>query len=458
MLLVGLLAIAVMCFAACGGGDDISAPVGDAIDAGDAPNTIAAEATVAPEPTIAADEIPTATPLSARMIANPTAAPTSSSDMASTPVAVSTETPSDVAASTPAPVVVDTPVPAVTEATPAAPTAVATEEPVAEATAVPTSAPLVSGVEITPSQIGAIDWKPYADEGYVFYTRSEGKYLGDIVIDGQLAECGPEIGSSFDLAVNPTHRHDSHFIWVWVEDAIWSVERKSQCVAFSKYVDWTNEVDWVNGTLPNLRESESIRDVADDDPRRATSGAEDLVFFYQVDDRSYTMPPVLPLDDFDPGRCEEFFEDLFDEFCFPAESGLINLHTDFEVPGRGYSSFCGNYKQPLAVWTEWRGFIALSDEESVMALFSPDTDSAMESYLSDFRDDWAEGRAAGVYQIWPTPFHDTPPSVSDYLALSDVEKSYCWVVSNQDEVPIEPCLTCEEAGVLSPKYTNWERR
>lgn len=245
---------------------------------------------------------------------------------------------------------------------------------------------------------------------------------------------------------------------VWAENVPWGVEgkRKSECIAFSKYVDWTNEVDWANGTLPNLRESESIRDVADDDPRRAASGAEDLIFFYQVDDRSYTMPPVLTFpDNWEPGACSEGYE----QFCFPAESGLINLHTNFEVHDRGYSSFCGNYKQPLAVWTEWRGFVALSDEESVMALFSPDTDSAMESYLSDFRDDWAAGRAAGVYQIWPTPFHSTPPDRGlDTLSLSDVEKSYCWVVNNKDEVPIEPCLTCEEAGVSSPKHTRWERR
>lgn len=213
MLLVGLLAIAVMCFAACGGGDDISAPVGDAGDEGDAPNTMVAEATAAPEPTIAADDLPTATPFSARMIANPTTAPTtSSSDSVSTPVSVSTETPADTPV--PATVVADTPVPAATEVPTTAPVVVATEAPVAEAPAVPTAAPVSSGVEITPSQIGAIDWEPYADEGYVFYTRSEGKQIPGVSLDGiRPAECGPEIGSSFDPAVNPTYRDDSHFIW-----------------------------------------------------------------------------------------------------------------------------------------------------------------------------------------------------------------------------------------------------
>lgn len=109
----------------------------DVVDVANAPTTITVETTVAPESTIAADARPTATPFSARMIANSTAAQTSSSaDRVSTPVSISTGTPSRAIDSTPAPV------------------AVATEEPVVEVTVAPSS----SGVEIMPSQIGAIDW------------------------------------------------------------------------------------------------------------------------------------------------------------------------------------------------------------------------------------------------------------------------------------------------------------
>lgn len=454
-MLMGLVAIAALCFAACGGGgDEIIAPIGDAADAGDVPAAVVIE----PTPAIAVEEpapSSTATPFSMRMGSIPTAAvvPTSapdsvgSTDATSTPVSVSTETPADTAVSTPAPVVaVDTPAPA--------PTAVATEEPapivavtvapVAEATQVS------SDGSITPSQIGAIDWRPYADEGYVFYTEDEGRLLQGVVIDGSLVECGPAIGTSFDPDVNPTARDDSHYIWVWAEDLSWAVDPNAKdCLAVSKYFDWANEVDWENGTLPNLRETASIEDVADDDPRRA-SGGDDLVFFYQVNDRSYTMPPVLDVHEAWWGSaCSEGYEDL----CFSPESGLIDLYTEVEVPELGYSSVCGDKSQPLAVWTEMRGFVALSDEDSFRALFRVDFDE-MDSYREIYSADWAAGREAGVYQVWPTPFESTPPGGDDHQRLS--QDGYCWIVKNRDEVPIEPCLTCEDPGG-SLRYTSWQR-
>lgn len=248
-----------------------------------------------------------------------------------------------------------------------------------------------------------MDIEGYKSEGHIFDVVEE---YDDIDWQEMNLICGPEIGSAVApyAESNPTLIDRSNFIWVWTIDE----DGDGSCIKLSKYVEWLD--------MPAPSRGPVSFGTAYD--QRATENTENVVYFHQVDDRSYTMPPLR-------------YEDR--------ESGAIRQDRIVEVPSAGYSGECRFENNPLAVWTPQRGFVKISDDEL--------------RKLLGFGDAWFElhsenrgaARQAGVFWVI-----DTRDAFDyDYWRVSylvDGSHGYCWVIPNPDEAPEEPCYICEDHG------------
>ena len=272
--------------------------------------------------------------------------------------------------------------------------AAATPEPTPEptpASAIRSEAPLR---EYTPEQIGSVDWYGFERDGYLSRRALEGVEIryrsGAGRSDYTTVECGPEIGSSLDARSSKTWSEFSHVIWVWYEDPDNDFERdRKGCIQVSKYEDWPNK-ERARGRL-------SDREV---DAFRVVELGQDLIFFYQVSDRSYTMP----------AGGDVWFS------VIGAGIGAGGADTDFyEV--------CWSHQLPNAVWSEERGFVAMTDED----VFNRHN---RVEYTEEVLDVYRRARVAGWY----------------YVHFGGVESGGgygCWQVGNAEEVPVEPCVECE---------------
>ena len=367
--------------------------------------------TPTPQPT-ATHEPATATP-------EPTPAPAAAVAPSATPEPADTPEPTP-ATATPAPTnapaatVTSTPQPTATPPAPTyTPTPANTPEPTATSTPQPTAtppaptatpqAPLYGDMTADEAAraLGALDIQGYKSEGHIFEVVEE---YDDIIWQDMNFECGPEIGSAVApyAESNPTFIDHSNFIWVWT---INDDHEYGRCIKLSKYVEW------LNIPAPS-RDPVSFGTAYD---QRATENTEKVVYFNQVDDRSYTMPP----DDGD------------------YDSGTFWWGDPVEAPSAGYSGECRFENNPLAVWTPQRGLVKISDDEL--------------RKLLGFGDAWFErhgenreaARQAGVF--WIIYYEDG----WDYWRVRYLlggYNSYCWIVPNPDEAPEEPCYICEDHG------------
>ena len=275
--------------------------------------------------------------------------------------------------------------------------AAATPEPTPEQTTVSvirSEAPLR---EYTPEQIGAVDWEGFAQDGHLFSRASEGQVIRlNLVVDGASVftelTCGPEIGSSLDARSSQTWSDTNHVVWLWLEDPDNEHELyRRGCIQVSKYEDWPNKKA---APRPGL----TAREV---DALRADKQGQDLVFFYQVTDRSYTMPPGFL------GMQEMVRNDV----------SIGSLNSDF-------FEMCWSHQLPNAIWTAERGFVGMPVED-VMRL------NDRVEFTEEVFDIMRRAAEAGWYY-----FHgiDTYGGVGGYG---------CWRVGNPAEVPVEPCVSCD---------------
>ena len=362
--------------------------------------------TSTPEPT-ATPEPATATPEPAPVATAAATAPSATPEPADTPepppaTATPAPTTAPVATSTLPPAATSTAQPTATLAptnTPE-PTATSTPEPTATPPA-PTATPqppLYGGMTADEAAraLGALDIDGYKSEGHIFDVVEE---YDDINWQEMNFECGPKIGSAVApyAESNPTFIDYSNFIWVWT---INDDHEYGRCIKLSKYVEWLD--------IPAPSRDPVRFGMAYD--QRATENTEKLVYFHQVDDRNYTMPP-------DPGDLTFW------------QGGHV------DVPSAGYSAECSFENNPLAMWTTQRGFVKISDDDI--------------RQLLGFGDAWFErngenreaARQAGVFWII------TSDELEDYnywRARYLVDRGYCWIVPNPDDAPEEPCYICED--------------
>ena len=273
--------------------------------------------------------------------------------------------------------------------------AAATPEPTPEptpASAIRSEAPLR---EYTPEEIGEVDWIRFEQDGHVFSRVLPGTQIrfrsGEGFNDYTELECGPEIGSSLDFHSSRTWSEHSHVIWVWFEDPDNEKEHlRSGCIQVSKYEDWPNK----EAARPSL----SAREV---DALRAEQQGEELVFFYQVNDRSYTMPPGSR------GQKEVYGTDAY----------LVSADGEF-------TGVCWAHQLPNAIWSVERGFVAMPDEDVVRRYYRTD-------YTEEMLEIMQKAREFGWYYV---------------LGGSGSIRGGgfgCWQVGNPEEVPVEPCIACD---------------
>lgn len=248
-----------------------------------------------------------------------------------------------------------------------------------------------------------MDIDGYRSEGHIFDVVEE---YDDIDWQEMNLICGPDIGSAVApyAESNPTFIDHSNFIWVW---AINDDDEYGRCIKLSKYVEW------LDIPAPS-RDPVRFGLVYD---QRATENTEKVVYSHQVDDRSYTMPPL---------RRED------------RESGAIWQGDTVEAPSAGYSGECQFENNPLAVWTHQKGLVKISDDDLRQLLGFGD------AWFDIHGENRGEARQAGVFWII-TPDEDG----FDYWRvryLTNNYYGYCWVIPNPDEAPEEPCYICEDNG------------
>ena len=249
--------------------------------------------------------------------------------------------------------------------------------------------------EYTPEQIGAVDWEAFRRlGGHVFKTEWEGREIsyrsGPTIRDYTTLTCGPEIGSSLDARSSQTWSEFSHAVWLWYEDPDNEFEgHRTGCIQVSKYEDWPNK----EAPRPGL----TAREV---DALRAEKQGQDLVFFYQVDDRSYTMPPG-----------------------FRAMQEVVVNDSAIGVPDSEFFEVCWAHQLPNAIWTEERGFVAMPDEDVIRRNYRVD-------YTEEIFEIMRRARELGWYFVFGKGFIGS-------------QGFGCWQVGNPEEVPVEPCIACE---------------
>ena len=236
-----------------------------------------------------------------------------------------------------------------------------------------------------PVLLPELSWLKHETDGYRFFVADLGSTLRvysqrDSWFE---MECTPSIGTSLDHKENPTYTFYSHFIWVWFE-----TEKTQGCLRVSKHEDW-----YAKGpSRPQI----SQRQV---NAQRARVLGQHIIFFHQVEDRSYTMPPK----DTDDG---------------------IELGDILTAQSSNYSDICDPSYLPPAVWTEERGFVAL-DLKEIPGIYNDYVLGRLDLAGVEL------ARNAGWYYVMlggPRPY-----------ALDEM----CWHVPNQDDVPTEPCLHCQ---------------
>ena len=264
--------------------------------------------------------------------------------------------------------------------------------------ATPSAVPALLGEaplrEYTAEEIGAVDWSRFERDGHLFRRVFPGTRItfriGAGVGDYTEVDCGPEIGSSLDSRSSRTWSDYSHAIWVWFENP--DDERENQrsgCIQVSKYEDWPNK----EAARPAL----GAREV---DALRAERLGEDLVYFYQVNDRSYTMPPGT--------------QGLYE--VMKTDSYIVSPDGDF-------TGVCWADQLPNALWSVERGFVAMPDEDVISRY-------RREDYTEEIFEVMRKAREAGWFYV----YGDNPIGGSGYG---------CWQVGNPEEVPVEPCVVCD---------------
>lgn len=227
----------------------------------------------------------------------------------------------------------------------------------------------------TASEIGAFPWTEYRRDGFEFVFAEEGESIYLLAGRHDLMEqtCGPHIGSSLDARMSQTWVTHGHFIWVWGEGDF------TGCVAVSKFEDW----------------------FLMDAPRLEIHGTQEmvepgdtLVYFGDVSDRSYSMPPN-------------------------SAEGVLDGDA-IETPS--FKGLCDVRRLPAAAWTVQRGFVGISPRDLGDALGL----GAEELHLREM----AQARAAGWFYVW---FGEYPP---------EGENTACWRIGNK-QIPEEPCLHCQ---------------
>ena len=272
--------------------------------------------------------------------------------------------------------------------------AAATQEPTPE----PTPASVILSEtplrEYTAEEIGAVDWSGFERDGHLFRRVFPGTRItfriGAGVGDYTEVDCGPEIGSSLDSRSSRTWSDHSHAIWVWFENP--DDERENQrsgCIQVSKYEDWPNK----EAARPAL----GAREV---DALRAERLGEDLVYFYQVNDRSYTMPPGT--------------QGLYE--VMKTDSYIVSPDGDF-------TGVCWADQLPNALWSVERGFVAMPDEDVISQYRRAD-------YTEEIFEVMRKAREAGWFYVYGNG------------PISGVGFG-CWHVGNPAEVPVEPCVVCD---------------
>ena len=365
------------------------------------PATATPELADTPEP--AATTTPSATPEpadtpeppSATDTATPASVPTNTPTATSIPQPTATATP----ANTPEPTATSTPQPTTT---PLAPTATPTP---ATPTATPVTLRLTWNLDESAADseeiaraLGKLDIEGYKSEGHIFEVVGQHDHISWQEMN---FECGPEIGSAVapNAESNPTFTDRSNFIWVWTIDD----DDYGRCIKLSKYVEWLDipapSRDPVNfGTAYE---------------QRATENTESLVYFHQVDDRSYTMPP----NDGD------------------ADSGIFWQGDTVDAPSAGYSAECTFENNPLAMWTTQRGFVKIPDDDLRRLLGFGD------AWFERHSENREAARQAGIF--WVINPEDSLDHWRARYLVGDYY-SYCWIVPNPNEAPEEPCYICED--------------
>ena len=231
--------------------------------------------------------------------------------------------------------------------------------------------------------------------------------------------CGPEIGTSLDPRVNPTHTRYSHFLFVWVGDPEGGgFQRGEHCVGVSKYVDWNNPEPVIELLSRDYREM-FTRNLHEE---LGFMGAGDghIVFKYQVSEDSVVQLTPGPHGKKVVGRT-----------FTPIPGGWLRLYGGDGVivtdPETREEQICSPETLPNALWSDERGFfgITLDDMRTLSDLwdwapFSEENVPAIE-----------QARKDGIYFVY----------MNGHLGNGD--ESTCWRVVNADEVPYEPCLSCQ---------------
>ena len=231
--------------------------------------------------------------------------------------------------------------------------------------------------------------------------------------------CGPEIGTSLDPRVNPTHTRYSHFLFLWMGETEKVDSRKREyCLGVSKYVDWNNPEPVIELLSRDYREM-FTRNLYEE---LGFMGAGDghIVFKYQVSEDSVVQLTPGPHGKKVVGRT-----------FTPIPSGWLRMRggDGFIVtdPETREEQICSHETLPNALWSDERGFfgITLDDMRTLSDLwywapFSEENVPAIE-----------QARKDGIYFVY----------MNGHLGNGDV--STCWRVVNADEVPYEPCLSCQ---------------
>ena len=213
--------------------------------------------------------------------------------------------------------------------------------------------------------------------------------------------CGPEIGTSLDPSVNPTHTQYSHFLFLWVANPdAGENEEKEFCIGVSKYADWSNSALGLLLLTPNERRL-LTRDLFD---KLGYMGDGDgrIVFKYQVGDRSFTPMP----------DANEYWQQGADLILIPDLGGV---------------RVCAPNILPNAIWSDERGFvgITLDDMETLLSRDRSQVTLTEENIAAI-----EQAREDGIYYVY------MDGHIRDGI-------STCWRVINSDEVPYEPCLSCQ---------------
>ena len=185
---------------------------------------------------------------------------------------------------------------------------------------------------------------------------------------------------------------------------------------------WAVSIEASRSSIPVCAESPNIPAPSRDPvsfgtayDQRATKNTDKVVYFHQVDDRSYTMPP----DDGD------------------YDSGTFWWGDPVEAPSGGYSGECRFENNPLAVWTPQRGLVKISDDELRKLLGFGD------AWFDRHGENREAARQAGVFWII---YNEDGWDYWRVRYLLGGYNSYCWIVPNPDEAPEEPCYICEDHG------------